>query len=400
MMFNGHHIMASDQMIRFTDEEIDDLFLDMLLELGVDSVSLYISNVTYKMYMDRYERLIEKIRENEKKLVLLPYILPGKNQPLDDYFNKRLNVTLHHVKKYKPDYVIILNEPSIIGDIEMPPMVLKNYAENISREIKKLGIPTRIIVTVHSYELFLIPYFIEVEDIDIIGINMYSDKNLENIRKAISYIKSNGKEAWIWETWWRTQKIGGGGKLPFKIMLPRFRSYNHQNEVCEWIKFIYDFNKENNLKVLNPFFTEQFIYCNSPPYLPLWKQFKELIKAIKEGDRTMSYRFYKDLIDGDKHGNTYIHILEPINCLYLHGWETIPIRSNAYILGGEVKVKTIVFNEDKVEFYIDDKLEYTDTIEPYEWIWNNPEKGYHEIKVVTYNNQGDKIEDKTSIIVL
>ena len=61
-------------------------------------------------------------------------------------------------------------------------------------------------------------------------------------------------------------------------------------------------------------------------------------------------------------------------------------------------MKTEVFNGNKVEFYIDDKLEYTDTTEPYEWIWNKHAIGKHEIKVVAYDDKGNKADDKIDVI--
>lgn len=396
-MFNGHHIMISDQMVKFTDEEVDDKFLEMLLSLGVDSISIYVSNSSYERYAYRYDRIINRIKEEGRKLVLLPYILPKKDQPLDDHFRERMNVTLFHVKRYRPDFVIILNEPSIIGGVEMPADVLERYAENVSAKVREISPSTKIVVTVHSYELFLLPHFVKIDDIDIIGINQYSDKNLENVKKAIDYIKENGKEAWIWETWWRTQKIGGGEKLPFKIMLPRFRSYKHQDEVCEWLSFIYNFDIEKGLKVMNPFFTEQFIYCNFPPYIPLIKQFTELIEAIKGERRTMSYYFYKDLIDAHKNGKVHLCITRPINCLYIYDREMFPLRQ-PYVLG-RINVKVEAFNTERVEFFVDGKPMFTDEDRPFEWLWEKPAKGKHNLKVVAYG-QDDSEEKEITVYVI
>jgi hypothetical protein len=53
---------------------------------------------------------------------------------------------------------------------------------------------------------------------------------------------------------------------------------------------------------------------------------------------------------------------------------------------------------DRVEFYIDDKLKYNDTAEPYNWTWDErtPLRFRHTIKVTAYdaarNKAGDEID--------
>ena len=398
MMFNGHHIMLSDMMVRHTDKEIDDLFLDMLLELGVDSVSLYIPNSTYKVYTSRYDHIIDRIRSAGKKLVLLPYILPGKDEPLDEYFGKRLDVTLYHVKKYRPDIVIILNEPSIIGGVKMPPDLLQRYAENVSRKIKGLPDPPEVMVTIHSFELFLIPRFVKVKDIDIIAINLYSLKNFDNVEKAIEYIQSNGKKACIWETWWRTQKIGGGERLPFRIMLPRFRSYRNQNDACEWISFVYHLNLKHNLTILNPFFTEQFVYCNHLPYLPMFKQYFELLRAIRSERRTMCFHFYHDLIDSHHNHSVHVYITRPIKCLYINDVELCPI-SFAPLVIGKLTVHIEAMGAGKVEIYLDGSLISSGSAHHINCTLSALSTGRHTLKAVAAS--GNEIEEKElSFIVI
>jgi len=52
---------------------------------------------------------------------------------------------------------------------------------------------------------------------------------------------------------------------------------------------------------------------------------------------------------------------------------------------------------DRVEFYYDGKLKFTDTELPFQWLLNERSFGHHEIKVVVYDKQGRNTSDKMEI---
>ncbi len=49
-------------------------------------------------------------------------------------------------------------------------------------------------------------------------------------------------------------------------------------------------------------------------------------------------------------------------------------------------------NATKVEFYVDDELEFVDESLPYKWIWGEISFGKYEIKVIAYGG-GNEAED-------
>ena len=88
--------------------------------------------------------------------------------------------------------------------------------------------------------------------------------------------------------------------------------------------------------------------------------------------------------------------------LYVFDRETIPtIFGNIIIIEG-ITIEADAYDEDgidRVEFYIDGVLKNTDTDSPYEWLWDEKVIGRHEIKVVAYDDDGNKAEDKTNVII-
>ena len=98
-------------------------------------------------------------------------------------------------------------------------------------------------------------------------------------------------------------------------------------------------------------------------------------------------------IDFISYGEEYVHpeiiISEPVeNYLYFSGREIIPLPMTVIIGTIDVKAKINGISDDieKVEFYIDDKLQATDYEEPYLWSWDEPTFLKHTLSATAYHN--------------
>lgn len=88
-------------------------------------------------------------------------------------------------------------------------------------------------------------------------------------------------------------------------------------------------------------------------------------------------------------------------CLYIFDREVMSTKGTI-IIGG-VTIETNVYSGygvEKVEFYVDSKLKYTDTEPPYEWFWNEFAFGRHKISVAAYDRGGYMVEDEIDVAIL
>ncbi|MBC7128693.1 MAG: PKD domain-containing protein [Thermoplasmatales archaeon] len=98
-----------------------------------------------------------------------------------------------------------------------------------------------------------------------------------------------------------------------------------------------------------------------------------------------------------------LSILEPKEkYLYIGGF-SMPFFKTIYI--GKIKVIVNASDEQsgmqKVEFYVDGKLEETIYEEPYEWIWNEDTLyDLHILEVIAYDNEGNYAKDSIQAVVL
>ena len=81
-----------------------------------------------------------------------------------------------------------------------------------------------------------------------------------------------------------------------------------------------------------------------------------------------------------------VSILKPGNYLYIMDREVIPM--NAPFILGKITIMAGAISSlgiEKVEFYIDNQLKFTDLSEPYSWVWSEFSVANHEIKVIAYD---------------
>ena len=113
-----------------------------------------------------------------------------------------------------------------------------------------------------------------------------------------------------------------------------------------------------------------------------------------------TYGTIVELAKNRAHGNPLVSIERPRNCLYVFDKEIMSLKISVII--GKITIMVDTFDEDginRVEFCIDDVLKFTDHDEPYSWLWNEFAIGWHVIKVIVYDNSGNKAEDRIKVMV-
>ena len=88
--------------------------------------------------------------------------------------------------------------------------------------------------------------------------------------------------------------------------------------------------------------------------------------------------------------------------LYIFDREIMPRIFGNIIILGKIIIEVDAYGEDgidRIEFYIDDTLCFSDHDEPYSWTWDETIFGWHEIKVLAYDGKGNKVEDKTGVMI-
>lgn len=99
-----------------------------------------------------------------------------------------------------------------------------------------------------------------------------------------------------------------------------------------------------------------------------------------------------------KETNQGVTIIKPRDALYVFDKKIIPLPLTIVI--GGITIETEVYGEiNTVDFYIDGELKYADDTPPYSWFWDEYAIGEYKIKVIAYDDQGNKMESTESILM-
>ena len=88
--------------------------------------------------------------------------------------------------------------------------------------------------------------------------------------------------------------------------------------------------------------------------------------------------------------------------LYITNREIMPIGLNTAIIG-KITVEVNSYGDisifNKVEFYVDDVLKCKDTVQPFEWVWDETIFGRHTLKVVAYDDAGNSASNEITALI-
>ncbi|HEC86507.1 MAG TPA: hypothetical protein ENI49_01355 [Thermoplasmatales archaeon] len=98
-----------------------------------------------------------------------------------------------------------------------------------------------------------------------------------------------------------------------------------------------------------------------------------------------------------------VYIKKPTDgYLYILDRKVMPTIFGNTIILGRITIEADASDEEgieKVEFYINGNIRFTDYSEPFSWLWDEFAVGKHVIKVVAYDNKENKAEDKINVII-
>ena len=78
--------------------------------------------------------------------------------------------------------------------------------------------------------------------------------------------------------------------------------------------------------------------------------------------------------------------------------EILPTLFGNTLIFGDITVKVSTSELlEKVEFYVDDDLKYTDTTTPFEWTWEEQALFLYKLRIVGYTVEGDILIDSMDV---
>ncbi len=308
MNFGVYHVYASDNIFVKSNADFDIKMLDAIEGVNPDTVVLYIRPGAYFSQKERYDELINRIR-NDGKMLLIGARFDDVNMDFNGYGNALENYTKNIIALIKPDYYGIVLEPMTMEqkyNFDATDEQWVALVDRIAKLSKQLSPATKTVADGHKEELNFLQMASALASVDIIAFNIYETQGIypeysgylgngDVVGNSIDFANSKGKETWMLETW-TSANIGA-----FQTSMSTKEFMKPID--AKWVRVLTYYAQRHNMKAIVPFYTGKFVYYGTDP--------KELQSALNSGQRTPVFYVYKDVVSEFGSGGTH-----PENTIY------------------------------------------------------------------------------------
>lgn len=260
--------------------------LKIIEETGVDIIRI---DINYEAWMTndldnikRHDNIIKQIRNDGKKLMLADRGATSftKNKVTWEYFKQQhLKHTRIFMKRYKPDYYVVVKEPIWYTDFDpmiytdTTPAMWYELALEACNIVEEINPETKCAVAVYpsgQQEKEFFALSANISNLDIMGVDCYSESDLMIVKNDLMPLVPKNIEIWMLESW-----NGGGSSYlqPWK-----------KEEDAEWIKKSIYYSQINN-------FNGYIIYY------PLHFSSYTKLRGIDWSQRTPAFYIYQEVIE-------------------------------------------------------------------------------------------------------
>jgi len=265
--------------------EADALYVDMLCEAGLDAIDVYPWPALWKHNPERYDRLIGRVHGKGRRLILGYQVLPRqyragdvvfrfepyfKRPPsFEEFLKLERELTAVFIKRYRPYLYWAVVEPATNEGrlkVRYSPAQWRHLVRRICRQVKRLRPETLTGATaVHMKQL---EPFADVPELDVLGCDLYSRRDLTEVDKLVALARRHGKRAWLAETW-LTHAHMASFNQPWRAPLD-----------AKWLRAAYLLAQSRGFEGVNFWFSTHFVaYLDATSQADFERRFLAALRA-------------------------------------------------------------------------------------------------------------------------
>lgn len=304
--FSANLFYAHEVLIEHIPLPILLRYADALLEAGVQRVDinpgLYPWLNRDEASIAKYDALIAHLRRAGVKIVLNPQYSPTYHrvQDLEQWQRLALPVYAELAKRYQPDIFIVVHEPSTMSarmGSRASPAAWRDFAQEAAMTVKRQSPRTRCGAGGLYWEETYFNAFLTLDVLDVMTLDIYNLSGLKTYNTMILRAQRKGKPVYIEETW-RPPYFQKGPQMSLEEISVKGvgRAAFTQLDI-QWLDTLSTYASAWGLEAITPFWTPTFfayVDADGDALDPAYTM--RVIQAIAHGERTDTFRAYRDLI--------------------------------------------------------------------------------------------------------
>ena len=304
--FSANLFYAHEAMIEHIPQPVLLRYADALLEAGVQRVDinpgLYPWVGQDQESIGKYDALIAHLRAGGVKVVFNPQYSPTYHRVKDmqEWRAKALPVYVELARRYRPDIFIVAHEPTTMAarmGAKASVTAWRDFAQEAAEAVKRASPRTRCGAGGLYWEQAFFDAFLTLEVLDVVTLDIYNLAGLKTYNRMIKKARRKGKPVYIEETWRPPYYHKQPGMSLEQISMTGVGKASFMRLDIQWLETMADYAGAWGLEAITPFWTPTFFayvqrggYAVDPAYTT------RVMQAIERGERTDTFKAYRDLI--------------------------------------------------------------------------------------------------------
>lgn len=300
MMFTAVDWPLETSLAKYGDIYLDDLFLDAMLELGVNAVYFSILPQGYDAYSARYAHAAARIKGAGKTLIVSYNVMGGEDAtfPRPPTIDEYIEIAKQYIERYLNDlgpvYLLVAVEPytlnARIGRSWGPAEWTRIIGET-SAWAKAIAPDVRIGAALTIMDFGIFDEIKSMSSLDVLGFNIYGNYRIYDeyqdavctgdcVGSRLDELRALGKEPWVFETWACSFTSDPASFYePWRVVTDP-----------KWITVMAYYAQKHGANNVMPFFSGKLIVDTGV------FDFRRLEAGLESGNRTTSFFAFRDVI--------------------------------------------------------------------------------------------------------
>ena len=296
--------------VGFTNSSFDPPFMQMLRQLGVQTIAIETDPTFFRTYESRFASVISLARSDGFKIhiinqlgyaswyKLLGLSLPFSSAPSFQQFEQFETQAMQEYAKYKPDYLSVIAEPGLMQtkiQTSFTPEQWQSLVQSLCETVISISPNTKTwidLVPQMSFDMQILPNLVSVTQLTGIGLDIYGNASpVSTTTNAASFITSHGKLGGITETW--AFSLYADPSTDTSANVPAQASWLSANGIVQFAI------QRNLTAIFDPFFSNKFTSLAPLPEFSnagLESEANLFMQSLEANQTTSIFQAYHDLI--------------------------------------------------------------------------------------------------------
>lgn len=304
--FGVNLFLAHEAWIGAVPEDVLLKSVDAIIELGPQRIDINMGPYPWmdgdEQSIHKYDVIVDRIRRAGIKLAINPEFsrIKYRYRSLAEWEAAASHFFPLIAARYRPETFVVVHEPTTMAArmrFKASPAEWAGFAQRLAKLVKDASPGTRIGAGGLPAEQAYFNAFANVKEIEVLTIDIYNLKALPTMNEMIAVARRADKAVYIEETWRPPYFQRKLGQTIEKVAMQNVGNREFEKLDIDWLKTMTRYAQVQGLEGITYVWVQTlFKYVDDGGDVDARGYNREVLKAVRQGERTEIYGALRELI--------------------------------------------------------------------------------------------------------